>query len=455
MARLKRNVRDLETPTENNVNVTKKQKKKDASNEIIKYTFTSKQNNKKKKHASKNKFVEDTKGLHDSTKYSKEDKKKLEVQVQINIDDKTKRKMKNKNKYGANKTEKSDICIKYLKDDNKTSEVLEKANSKTKGKMKNNKRKQNTNLDLTNKHAVEVSDAKERSKNLQMPVKESVDFESKKTKIEKFKKMTEKKMKRMLTKTETQEVKPDEILKLNKHMMKIKQLEEMLIRKSQAKQTLKDRVMAQLTAVRFRSINEMLCDNNSSQSKRYFKENPNAFKAYQMGYKWQLEQWPLNPLDVIISSILELPLDNVIADFGCGEARLAISVPHTVHSFDFVALNDRVKACDMAHTPLRMNSVDVVVFSLSLMGSNLNDYIMEANRVLKIDGILKIAEIGSRFEDIKDFIRQLRNYGFKNTWKDLSYDLFYFLDFKKEKDINMKKKKSPSITLKSCLYKKR
>ena len=40
--------------------------------------------------------------------------------------------------------------------------------------------------------------------------------------------------------------------------------------------------------------------------------------------------------------------DLVVADFGCGEAVLAQSVPNIVHSFDLVALNERVMACDMA-----------------------------------------------------------------------------------------------------------
>lgn len=73
----------------------------------------------------------------------------------------------------------------------------------------------------------------------------------------------------------------------------------------------------------------------------------------------------------------------------------------------------------------------------------------------KFSGILKIAEVESRFEDVKDFIRLLRNYGFKNTWKDLSHNLFYFMDFRKEEDISMKRKNLPPIMLKSCLYKKR
>ncbi|EFN77231.1 Cerebral protein 1-like protein [Harpegnathos saltator] len=214
-------------------------------------------------------------------------------------------------------------------------------------------------------------------------------------------------------------------------------------------------MMAQLDASRFRFINETLYNNDSSQSKQYFKEDPDAFKAYHNSYRQQIEQWPVNPLNVIISSIKKMSTDSIIADFGCGEAQLAASVPHKVYSFDFIALNDRVKACDIIHTPLLMNSIHVVVFCLSLMGTNLKDYLIEANRVLKINGILKIAEVESRFEDIGDFIRLLNCYGFKNTWKDLSHDLFYFMDFKKEEDINMKKKTLPTVTLKPCLYKKR
>ncbi len=62
----------------------------------------------------------------------------------------------------------------------------------------------------------------------------------------------------------------------------------------------------------------------------------------------------------------------VVADFGCGEARLSQSVANTVHSFDLVAANERVQACDMADVPLADRSVDVAVFCLALMGTNIN-----------------------------------------------------------------------------------
>ena len=78
------------------------------------------------------------------------------------------------------------------------------------------------------------------------------------------------------------------------------------------------------------------------------------------------------------------PQDYIIADFGCGEAILADSIFQTVHSFDLIAINSKVTACDISHTPLLMGSVNVVVFCLSLMGTNIKDYLLEANRVLKM-----------------------------------------------------------------------
>lgn len=219
--------------------------------------------------------------------------------------------------------------------------------------------------------------------------------------------------------------------------------------------SLRDRMLARLKSSRFRYLNEQMYNSESWSSKQFFKEDPDAFLAYHEGYQLQVDQWPLNPLDTIIASIKKLPKDYVVADFGCGEARLADSVTQKVHSLDLVAINDKVTACDMAHTSLLSGRIDVAVFCLSLMGTNLTDYLIEANRVLRKDGILKIAEVESRFEDVDEFVKVISSYGFVNTWKDLSHDLFYFMDFKKEGDITKKRNKLPPLTLKSCLYKRR
>jgi len=219
-------------------------------------------------------------------------------------DDK-KRKMKNKL---AKNLERLDVLTNYSRNDQRESKIFQKvqnANSKTKGKKKGNERKQDINSDRSNKNAAEVNDKKERRKKLQMSAKELIDLKHKKNKIGKFIKLNEKRMKRMSVEAKAQQIKPDKVLKLNKHMIKIKQLEEMLVNKLQAKKVLKSKI-TQLTAARFRFINKMLYNNNSSQSERYFKENPDVFEAYQAGYEWQLKQWMMNPLDVIISSIRKL-----------------------------------------------------------------------------------------------------------------------------------------------------
>ena len=70
-----------------------------------------------------------------------------------------------------------------------------------------------------------------------------------------------------------------------------------------------------------------------------------VFSLYCDGrrYRIQANQWPLDPLDLIIAEVKKLPKKAVVADFGCGEARLAQSVHRaTVHSFDLVAANDKV-----------------------------------------------------------------------------------------------------------------
>lgn len=70
-------------------------------------------------------------------------------------------------------------------------------------------------------------------------------------------------------------------------------------------------------------------------------------------------------------------------------------------------------------------------------------------------GLLKIAEVESRFNNIDEFIKNVETLGFAKVNKNLSYDLFCFLDFTK-KEVNSKaKRKLPNITLEPCLYKKR
>jgi len=106
------------------------------------------------------------------------------------------------------------------------------------------------------------------------------------------------------------------------------------------------------------------------------------------------------------------------------------------------------------------------------MGTNLADFIIESNRVLKKDGILKIAEVRSRFGQketvgLKRFIRGITQLGFyfnkKQADNKMSLDPktnpnshFLLLEFKKVKSIDKSTESIDKLLkLEACLYKNR
>jgi hypothetical protein len=105
----------------------------------------------------------------------------------------------------------------------------------------------------------------------------------------------------------------------------------------------------------------------------------------------------------------------VIGDFGCGTARLADELEgrHIVHSFDHVAIHDKVIGCDIASgVPLADASLDLAIFSLSLMGPNWHDQLVEARRCLKPTGQVLIWSAASG-KDATEFSDIVESTGFK------------------------------------------
>ncbi|CAI5514182.1 unnamed protein product [Closterium sp. Naga37s-1] len=165
--------------------------------------------------------------------------------------------------------------------------------------------------------------------------------------------------------------------------------------------------------------------------------HPCTHEQYHEGYREQVASWPINPLHVIIDWIRQCPATLTVADFGCGEAKLAASVPNKVISLDLVAAAPHVIACNMAHTPLQDSSVNIAVFCLSLMGADYPSFLSESHRVLQPGGSLIIAEVRSRFDpttggaELKDFLAALKHLGFRLVTKDLSNKMFLLLFLEK------------------------
>jgi len=153
------------------------------------------------------------------------------------------------------------------------------------------------------------------------------------------------------------------------------------------------------------------------------QENPQEWPHHHTLYQESRKDSAVIPYEEMIRWCQQRS-DYTIGDFGCGEAKLAeaVSDRHTVYSFDHIAINDNAIACDMAHVPLDDETLDVAIFSLSLMGSNFTDYLQEAYRTLKLDGQLHIIESTSRFSDAGQFRTDLEALGFtvislQDMWK--------------------------------------
>ena len=127
-------------------------------------------------------------------------------------------------------------------------------------------------------------------------------------------------------------------------------------------------------------------------------KDPEEFYLYHTLYREARETWTEIPYKVFSEQLNKRP-DWIIGDFGCGEAELSKLIRNKVYSFDHVAINPSVIACDMSNTGMKEEILDVAVFSLSLMGTNWQDYIKEAFRLLRNGGLLKIAEPSSGWEE--------------------------------------------------------
>jgi len=309
----------------------------------------------------------------------------------------------------------------------------------------------------------------------------------------------------------------------------------MMGNKTKPKSTLQQVFYARLAGSRFRELNEELYTTISSSAHQRFKDNPELFDQYHQGFRTQVKSWPINPVDGILRWLISHQKKRAsgsgakrrkgarppnssgvqlkVADFGCGDAMLGQKLldhqqngtksrkskipppnkgkvmnssniidtnttPFSVHSFDLVSIgNPLITPCDMANVPLPDSTIDIGIFSLALMGTNIADFIREAHRVLTPGGILKIAEVRSRFETtshttipgtdddpeggrqrtfdqslLQDFLRVMRELGFYCTEKDRSNRMFFLLEFKKTGAVPCREAR---FTAKPCLYKRR
>lgn len=200
----------------------------------------------------------------------------------------------------------------------------------------------------------------------------------------------------------------------------------------------------------------MLYTNKGAHALSEFQKDPQLFDIYHEGFREQASHWPDNPLTIIIDWLRKKHPKAVVADIGAGDAQLARTVSNKVHSFDLISKNALVVEADMARLPLPDASIDVAIYCLSLMGTNIGEFLKECHRVLKPRGVIKIAEVRSRFEGQTDgmntFLHVLEMSGFDVTENPSSNKMFFIMEC-------VRADRSPQVvedySAKACVYKKR
>ncbi|PVU92803.1 hypothetical protein BB561_003613 [Smittium simulii] len=222
---------------------------------------------------------------------------------------------------------------------------------------------------------------------------------------------------------------------------------------------LQQKMQSKLEGARFRWINEKFYTSSGKDAFDLTQNDPSVFEEARFGQ--QVKSWPLNPVDLIIENLKKQKPGLDVADMGCGEAKIAqtLSKVHKIRSFDLVAHNEFIEACDITKVPVKNESMDVSIFCLALMGTNWIEFIFESCRILKKGGELIIAEVISRIVDIDEFVKCLTDCGLELLKQDKISKMFIFFIFKKtsniDKKLKIELKNRAETLLKPCIYKRR
>jgi ribosomal RNA-processing protein 8 len=138
----------------------------------------------------------------------------------------------------------------------------------------------------------------------------------------------------------------------------------------------------------------------SQNLRKEFTENPDLWTKYHEISEENEKSFPEDgiPRNRIIHELnkIQTKRPKVVVDMGCGNAQISQHYKND-HRFQFInydhiSSNDFVTSCDISRTPLDDNSVEICILSLAMWGSNCEEYITEANRILESNGELYIIE---------------------------------------------------------------
>ena len=161
----------------------------------------------------------------------------------------------------------------------------------------------------------------------------------------------------------------------------------------------------------YQEISKKLTIQNSNTSYTMFQQNPTLWNDYHNARDFSFQGYDNQheiPINKIITYIAKKILKKLtILDLGCGRNLIQEyfkNYPNlNIIGYDHISFNGSIQ-CDISKLPNDNETVDICIFSQSLMGSNWQSYLEEAMRVLRHNGEIIISESIERYETIKKYV---------------------------------------------------
>jgi superfamily II DNA or RNA helicase len=140
---------------------------------------------------------------------------------------------------------------------------------------------------------------------------------------------------------------------------------------------------------------------------KHFKANHNEFMEYHRIRDENLETFDTHdrPHEKIIAELnkIKTKRQKIVVDMGCGTGKIAEHFKNDMRfqfiNYDHVSTSENIIECDISCMPLEEYSVELCIMSMALWGSNCEEYIREAHRVLETGGKLYIVDSTKRWSD--------------------------------------------------------
>ena len=165
----------------------------------------------------------------------------------------------------------------------------------------------------------------------------------------------------------------------------------------------------------YQEISRKMSSQNSTTTNDMFKEDKSLWHKYHdfrdlsfKGYDDQ-DEIPVNKIINYLKTKIKFKLK--ILDLGCGrnliQEHFKSSKKFTITGYDHVSYNGSIEA-DISQLPEEDDTINVCVYSQSLMGSNWKKYLDEGKRVLNYHGEMIISESVERYDMIKEYLNKLK-----------------------------------------------